>query len=129
MFDPDEAEGLASALLMGADAARQATRDLFSGPAVVVELIAGEEPQEGVELSLASTGEVERECCVMMLQSCEEVAALLTRLGEIVGDPIRRRFDGAAASMRRLLRTTRDKLGIEVECAARRGDPDLGETS
>ncbi len=49
MYHPDEAEEIATDLLLGADAARQAQHDGHAGPAVVVELIVGDEPADDVD--------------------------------------------------------------------------------
>lgn len=50
LFAPAEAEQLASDLLLGADAARQAEQDGYTGPAAVIELQEGTEPEQGVSL-------------------------------------------------------------------------------
>lgn len=52
VFDPDQSEELSDLLLLGADAARQAAQDGYHGPAVVVELNTGEEPEAGGEFEL-----------------------------------------------------------------------------
>lgn len=52
LFTPDDAEALADGLMLGADAARQAAQDGHHGPAMVVELLIGEEPEHGVELEV-----------------------------------------------------------------------------
>lgn len=46
MFAPDEAEALADELHLGADAARQANQDGYHGPAVVMELLIGDDPDD-----------------------------------------------------------------------------------
>lgn len=65
MFSPDEAEALAEDLLLGADAARQAARDGYHGPAVVVELLVGEEPERGVEFELEEAHKAGADCPMM----------------------------------------------------------------
>lgn len=46
MFTPDEADDLADGLHLGSDAARQAQQDGHVGPAVVVELVVGDDPDD-----------------------------------------------------------------------------------
>lgn len=65
MFTPDEAEALAGDLLLGADAARQAAHDGYHGPAVVVELLLGEEPEYGVEFDVEEAHEAGADCPMM----------------------------------------------------------------
>lgn len=52
MFTPNAADLLADDLLAGADAARQAEQDGYAGPAAVLGLEIGNEPEQGVELEV-----------------------------------------------------------------------------
>lgn len=68
MYSPDEAEVIADDIRAGADAARQAERDGHSGPAVVVDLIVGDEPEAGVEVEVVTVHEDEFPC-----ERCETI--------------------------------------------------------
>jgi hypothetical protein len=54
---------------------------------------------------------LERECCGLMMETCEGVAVMLVGLGKVAGESSSRMFDDAASSLRALLRTMSARLG------------------